>query len=167
MFVFWNAFQFQDDALYYFHTRLIGSVINIKQEGLLMWSDFKKFILRGNVIDLAVAVVIGAAFGAIVNSLVNDIVMPVIGFLTAGINFDDFRVILRQAAGDVPEVAITYGHLIQVVLQFIIIALTVFLVIRSITRMRKKKEEVPPPPPPPVKSDEVALLEEIRDLLKK
>jgi large conductance mechanosensitive channel len=130
-----------------------------------MWSDFKKFVLRGNVIDLAVAVVIGAAFGAVVNSLVNDIIMPVIGFLTAGINFDDFRIILRQASGEIPEVAITYGHLIQVIMQFIIIALTVFLVIRGITKLRKKKEEAPPPPP--AKPDEVVLLEEIRDLLKK
>jgi large conductance mechanosensitive channel len=130
-----------------------------------MWTDFKKFLLRGNVVDLAVAVVLGAAFGAIVSSVVNDIVMPVVGFLTAGINFDDLKIIMRQATADIPEVAITYGHLIQVILQFIIIALTIFLVIRSIAKLRKKQEA--PPPPPPAKSDEVVILGEIRDLLKK
>jgi large conductance mechanosensitive channel len=132
-----------------------------------MWSEFKKFILRGNVIDLAVAVVIGAAFGAVVNSLVNDIVMPIIGSLTAGINFSNFKIVLREAvvATGAQEVAITYGHLIQVIFQFLIIALTIFLVIRGISKMSKKQPEIPAAPP--IKSDEVLLLEEIRDLLKK
>jgi large conductance mechanosensitive channel len=132
-----------------------------------MWSDFKKFLLRGNVIDLAVAVVMGAAFGAIVNSLVNDIVMPVIGFLTAGVDFSSFKIVLQQAveATKTPQVAITYGHLIQVILQFLIIALTIFLVIRGIGKLRRKQEAKPAEPAP--KPDDVVLLEEIRDLLKK
>ena len=134
-----------------------------------MWSEFKKFILRGNVLDLAVAVVIGAAFGAVVNSLVNDIIMPVIGFLTAGISFTDLKIVLSQAVmngADMikPEVAITYGQFIQVILQFLIIALVIFLLVRGINKMRKKKEEETVPPPKPA---DVALLEEIRDLLKK
>lgn len=133
-----------------------------------MWSDFKKFLHRGNVIDLAVAVIIGAAFTAIVNSLVNDIIMPVIGALTAGINFADFKVVLYQAVKDgetiiKPEVAITYGHLIQVVIQFILIALVIFLVVRLLAKMKKKPE----PAAPAAKPDEVKLLEEIRDLLQR
>jgi len=127
-----------------------------------MLGDFKKFILRGNVVDLAIGVVMGAAFGAIVNGVVNDIVMPIIGFLTAGINFADLKIVLSQAVGDKPEVAITYGHLLQVILQFLIIALTVYLIIRAISKLRRKQEE-----PLPAKKDEVLLLEEIRDLLKK
>jgi large conductance mechanosensitive channel len=129
-----------------------------------MWAEFKKFALRGNVIDLAVAVVIGAAFGAIVNSFVNDIVMPVIGFLTAGISFTDLKIILAAAVADKPEVAITYGHLLQIILQFIIIALTIFLVVHGISKLRMKQEKTPEPP---AKPENVKLLEEIRDLLKK
>lgn len=139
-----------------------------------MWQDFKKFILRGNVMDLAIGVVIGAAFGAIVSSLVNDIIMPVIGYLTAGINFSDLKVVLRAAVltgseVTTPEVAITYGNLIQVILQFLIIALTVFLVVKAITTLRERAEskKAVESPVPAVKPDEVRLLEEIRDLLKK
>jgi len=133
-----------------------------------MWSDFKKFLHRGNVIDLAVAVIIGAAFTAIVNSLVNDIIMPVIGALTAGINFADFKVVLYQAVKEgetiiKPEVAITYGHLIQVSIQFILVALVVFLIIRLLAKMKKKPEAAAPA----AKPDDVRLLEEIRDLLQK
>lgn len=129
-----------------------------------MLAEFKKFILRGNVIDLAIAVVIGAAFGAVVNSLVNDIIMPVIGWLTAGVDFSAFKVVLSAAneALGKPEVAITYGHLIQVVLQFLIIATVIFFIIKSINRFKKKAPEEPPK-----KADDVILLEEIRDLLKK
>ncbi len=131
-----------------------------------MWADFKKFIMRGNVMDLAVAVVIGAAFNAIVNSLVNDIIMPVVGALTAGINFSEFKIILTQAIVEndkiiKPEVAITYGHLIQVIIQFIIIAVTIFFIIRLLNKLQKKKE-----PAPAAKPADVQLLEEIRDILK-
>ena len=129
-----------------------------------MWAEFKKFILRGNVIDLAIAVVIGAAFGAVVNGLVNDIIMPVIGWLTAGVDFSAFKVVLSAAdeALGKPEVAITYGHLIQVVLQFLIIATVIFFIIKGINKFKKKAPEEPPKKP-----DDIALLEEIRDLLKK
>jgi large conductance mechanosensitive channel len=142
-----------------------------------MWEDFKKFAFRGNVLDLAVAVVIGAAFGAIVNSFVNDIIMPVIGYLTAGISFSDLKIVLAAATTAngkaVPEVAITYGKLIQTVIQFLVIACSVFSLIRVITKARekmearrKKVEDVKPAEPAP-KPDDVLLLEEIRDLLKK
>jgi large conductance mechanosensitive channel len=129
-----------------------------------MLGDFKKFILRGNVIDLAVAVVMGVAFNAVVNSFVNDIIMPVIGFLTAGISFSDLKIVLKQAAGEAPEVAITYGTLLQVILQFLIIALTIFLVVKGINKLRKKTEKAAEPP---AKPEDVKLLEEIRDLLRK
>jgi len=134
-----------------------------------MWADFKKFIMRGNVMDLAIAVVIGAAFGAIIISLVNDIIMPVIGVLLAGISFSDLKIVLAEAVmenGAVvkPEAAILYGHLIQVILQFLIIALVIFLVVRALARLQKKKEE--PAPAPAAKPADVLLLEEIRDLLK-
>ncbi|HAL74676.1 MAG TPA: large conductance mechanosensitive channel protein MscL [Clostridiales bacterium] len=129
-----------------------------------MWAEFKKFILRGNVIDLAIAVVLGAAFGAIVNGLVNDIIMPIIGWLTAGVDFSAFKIIL-SAADEVlgkPEVAITYGHLIQVILQFLIIAIVIFFIVKGINKFKKKEAEAPAKKP-----DDVILLEEIRDLLKK
>ncbi|HBP38367.1 MAG TPA: large conductance mechanosensitive channel protein MscL [Clostridiales bacterium] len=132
-----------------------------------MWKDFKKFITKGNVIDLAVAVVIGAAFGAVVNGFVNDIIMPVIGYLISGVNFADLKIVLAAAVTEgekvTPEVAIMYGHWLQVILQFLIIAFFVFLMVRSIAKMQKKKEEAPKPA---AKPDDVVLLEEIRDLLK-
>ncbi len=120
-----------------------------------MFKEFKKFIMRGNVIDLAIAVVIGAAFGAIVKSLVDDIIMPIIGFITAGINFSELLIPLGAAS-------IKYGNLIQVIIQFLIIALVVFLVVKLLNRFKKKAEEAPA-----VKAEQIVLLEEIRDLLKK
>lgn len=138
-----------------------------------MLGEFKKFILRGNVIDLAVAVVIGAAFGAIISSIVNDIIMPVIGYVTAGIDFAELRVVLEPAVvvnGEetAAEVAIRYGNLIQVIIQFLIIALCIFFVVKGIAKMRerfeKKKEEAAEPT---ARAEDVVLLEEIRDLLKK
>ncbi len=123
-----------------------------------MWNDFKKFALKGNVIDLAVAVVIGGAFGKIVTSLVNDIIMPVIGFLTSGINFK----YMAYTSGDV---IITYGNFIQSIVDFIIIAFSIFIAIRLITKSRKKEEESPATGEPP-KPTETELLTEIRDLLK-
>jgi large conductance mechanosensitive channel len=133
-----------------------------------MWKDFKKFITKGNVLDLAVAVVIGAAFGAVVNGLVNDIIMPIIGYLTAGINFSDFKIVLAEASMEgakviKPETAITYGHLLQVIIQFLVIALAVFLIVRLVSQFQKKKEEAPKPE---VKPEDTVLLTEIRDLLK-
>jgi len=129
-----------------------------------MWAEFKKFILRGNVIDLAIAVVLGAAFGAIVNGLVNDVIMPVIGWLTAGVDFSALKIVLSAAdeALGKPEAAITYGHLIQVILQFLIIAVVIFFIVKGINKFKKNEPEAPAKKP-----DDVVLLEEIRDLLKK
>jgi large conductance mechanosensitive channel len=129
-----------------------------------MLKEFKKFAFKGNVVDLAVAVVIGAAFGKIVSSLVNDILMPVIGVLVGGFNFGDLRLVLTPATADAAEVAILYGAFIQTVIDFLLISMSIFLVIRLFNRFRKKEEETPAEPPAP--SREAVLLEEIRDLLK-
>ena len=123
-----------------------------------MWKEFKEFALKGNVIDLAVAVVIGGAFGKIVSSLVNDIIMPVIAYLTSGVNFTDMMYVKGS-------VTIAYGNFIQSIVDFIIIAFSIFIAIRLITKSRKKKEETPASGETP-KPTETELLTEIRDLLK-
>lgn len=129
-----------------------------------MLKEFKTFALKGNVIDLAVAVIIGGAFGKIVSSLVNDVLMPIIGAFLGGISFADLKYIITPAAGDVAEVAILYGSFIQSVTDFLIIAFSIFLFIKLLDSQKKKETEVPAAPPAP--DPEVALLEEIRDLLK-
>ena len=138
------------------------------------FDEFKKFAMRGNVIDLAVGVVIGGAFGKITTSIVNDIIMPIIGVLTGGLNFNDWKIILKQAVLDAegavvnPEVAITFGNTISVIIDFIIIAFAVFCLVKGINALHRKKEEAPAAPPaPPEPSAEEKLLTEIRDLLKK
>jgi len=144
------------------------------------FEEFKAFAMRGNVIDLAVGVVIGGAFGKITTSIVNDIIMPIIGVLTGGLNFGDWKIVLKEAvleAGEVvtPEVAITFGNTIAVILDFIIIAFAVFCMVKAINTMhakaealKKKEEEVAAEEPaaPPEPSNEEKLLTEIRDLLK-
>ena len=139
-------------------------------------NEFKTFAMRGNVIDLAVGVVIGGAFGKITTSIVNDIIMPVIGVLTGGLNFGDWKIVLKEAVVDAhlgevvtPEVAITFGNTIAVILDFIIIAFAVFCLVKGINSLHRKKEEEPAPveePAPPEPSAEEKLLAEIRDLLK-
>lgn len=127
-------------------------------------SEFKTFALKGNVIDLAVGVVIGGAFGKIVASLVNDLLMPVLGMILWDVNFSELKYIVEPAAGDVPELAIRYGAFMQSLVDFIIIAFSIFFVIRIINRMMVKKavEEAAPAAP----SNQEVLLTEIRDLLK-
>lgn len=132
--------------------------------------EFKAFAMRGNVLDMAVGVVIGGAFGKITTSIVNDLIMPLISILTGGINFASWKVVLKQAVLDAQgavvseEIAVNYGNTIAVVLDFIIIAFAVFCMIKAINRFHRKKEEAPPAPPEP--SAEEKLLTEIRDLLK-
>ena len=137
--------------------------------------EFKAFAMRGNVIDLAVGVVIGGAFGKITTSIVNDIIMPVISILTSGIDFTDWKIVLKEAvlnaegAVEAAEVAITFGNTIAVVLDFIIIAFAVFCMIKFLNNLHRKKEEPAPEPEPepiPEPSTEEKLLTEIRDLLK-
>lgn len=128
-----------------------------------MLKDFKEFAFKGNVLDMAIGVIIGAAFGKIVTSLVNDLIMPIISILTGGINFTDLKYVITPAHGDVAENAIAYGSFIQNVVDFLIIAFCIFLFVRLIEKF-KKKEEVKVEAPK--KADDVVLLEEIRDLLK-
>jgi large conductance mechanosensitive channel len=123
--------------------------------------DFKAFIMRGNVVDLAVAVVIGGAFGKIVTSLVDDIIMPPIGILVGGIDFAKLKWIIQDSPDPKQIVAINYGAFINTVITFLIIALAVFVVIRLLQKVQPKKADAPPAPTP-----EVTLLTEIRDLLK-
>ncbi|HJU26457.1 MAG TPA: large-conductance mechanosensitive channel protein MscL [Rhodanobacteraceae bacterium] len=123
--------------------------------------EFKAFIMRGNVVDLAVAVVIGGAFGRIVTSLVNDIIMPPIGALIGGIDFSSLKWIIKDSPDPKQVVAINYGTFINTIITFLIIALAIFIVIRLLQRVVPKKDETPPAPPA-----DVVLLTEIRDLLK-
>jgi len=129
-----------------------------------MISEFKKFAMRGNVVDLAVAVVIGAAFGRIVTSFVNDVLMPPIGLLLGGVDFTEFIWTLQEATGEAAAVTVNYGMFIQHIVDFTIIAFAIFMVIRAFENMKKREETIPSPPPEP--NAEEKLLTEIRDLLK-
>lgn len=129
--------------------------------------DFKEFAMRGNVMDLAVAVVIGGAFGKIVTSFVNDILMPPLGLLLGGLDFKDFKMVLKAATEELPAVTWNYGMFIQNVIDFLIIAFAIFMVIRAMVKLQRKKAEEPAPPAPPEPTNEEKLLTEIRDLLKK
>lgn len=127
-----------------------------------MLKEFKEFALKGNVLDLAIGVIIGGAFGKIVSSLVNDIIMPAIGVILGGVSFSDLKYVITSASGDVAEVAVLYGAFIQAIIDFLIIALSIFLFVKLLSARKKKEEKVTAPPP----DLEVVLLEEIRDLLK-
>ena len=137
------------------------------------FDEFKKFAMRGNVIDLAVGVVVGGAFGKITTSLVNDIIMPAVSMLTGGVNFNEWKIILKEAVVDASgaevaaAVSINYGTLISTIIDFIILAFAVFCMVKGINSLHSKKEEAPAAPPaPPEPSAEEKLLAEIRDLLK-
>lgn len=125
--------------------------------------EFKEFAIKGNVVDLAVAVVIGAAFGKIVSSFVADIIMPIVGYFVGGVDFTDLSYVLQAAEGDVAEVALAYGAFIQTLFDFLIVAFAIFMAVKGINNM--KKEEPEPEPAGP--SVEEGLLTEIRDLLAK
>lgn len=145
--------------------------MSTKEKTKGFFQEFKAFAMRGNVVDLAVGVVIGGAFGKITTSVVNDIIMPLVSMLTGGINFSDWKLVLKEAVADAAgvidpatEVAINFGNLISVVLDFIIIAFAVFCMVKALNSLHRKKEEEPAAPPEP--SAEEKLLTEIRDLLK-
>ena len=129
-----------------------------------MMSEFKSFAMRGNVVDMAVGIVIGGAFGKIVSSFVNDVLMPPIGMMMGGVDFSELAVVLKEASGEAAAVTLNYGMFIQTVLDFLIIAFAIFMVIKAMNNMKKKEEEAPAEPPKP--SAEVELLTEIRDSLK-
>lgn len=129
-----------------------------------MMSEFKSFAMRGNVVDMAVGIIIGGAFGKIVSSFVADVIMPPIGVLIGGVDFSDLAVTIKDAAGDAAAVTLNYGAFLQTVFDFLIIAFAIFMAIKAMNSMRKKEEEAPAAPPKPSKEEE--LLTEIRDLLK-
>ncbi len=130
-----------------------------------MLKEFKSFIMKGNLLDLAVAVIIGAAFKTIVTSLVNDVLMPPIGMALGGVDFSDLKYTIQEASGEAAAITINYGAFTQTIIDFVIIAFVIFMVIKGYNSMQKKKEEAPEEPPAP--SNEEVLLAEIRDLLKK
>ena len=129
-----------------------------------MINDFKKFALKGNVMDLAVGVIIGASFGKIITSLVNDILMPIIGILIGGVNFTEIKYVITPASEEIAESAILYGAFIQSIFDFLIIALSIFLFVRLLNSMKKKEAAVEDKAPEP--SNQEIILGEIRDLLK-
>ena len=129
-----------------------------------MQKEFKTFIMRGNVMDMAVGIIIGGAFGKIITSLVNDIIMPVISILTGSVDFKHLKYVIEPAQGEIPELAVYYGQFIQNLVDFVIIAFSIFIMIKMINKLKAKpKEEAAPAKP----SEEVVLLSEIRDELKK
>ena len=144
---------------------------NAKEKSLGLFGEFKEFIKRGNVMDMAVGVVIGTAFGAIVTSLVNDIIMPLVSLATGGMDFSNWFVALDgnkyatlEAAQEAGAATLNYGNLISVIINFIIVAFCIFMVVKAMNKFKKKEE---PKEEAPKKSDEVVLLEEIRDIMKK
>lgn len=127
--------------------------------------EFKEFAVKGNVIDLAVGVIIGAAFGKIVSSFVSDVVMPPLGLLTSGVDFKDLALTLQAADGAKPAVLLKYGVFLQSILDFFLVAMAIFLVVNLINRLKREEQAKPPAPPEPSKQE--LLLTEIRDLLQK
>ena len=127
--------------------------------------EFKTFAMKGNMVDMAVGIIIGAAFGKIVASLVNDILMPPLGLLLGGVNFTDLKLVMKAATDTAPAVTWNYGSFIQTAIDFLIVAFAIFMLVKAINASKKKEAAAPPPPPAP--SKEETLLTEIRDLLKK
>ncbi len=142
-----------------------ATVTPLSRESLMGFvQEFKAFAMRGNVVDMAVGIVIGAAFGKIVSSFVADVLMPPIGMITGGVDFSDKKVTLQDAVGDTPAVTLNWGLFVNTVVDFVIVAFAIFLVVKLMNASRKKEEAAPPPPPKP--SDEIVLLTQIRDALK-
>ena len=128
--------------------------------------DFKDFASKGNVLDLAIGVIMGSAFGKIVSSLVNDIIMPVISIMTGGLNFSDIKIVLKAATETTAEVALQTGTFLKNVIDFFIIALSIFLMIRALAKVKRKQEEKPVAPAAPVEN-ELSILKDIKSLLEK
>ncbi len=130
-----------------------------------MMSEFKDFAIKGNVVDMAVGIIVGVAFGKIVSSFVADVVMPPIGVMLGGVDFTDLALTIQEASGDAAAVTMNYGKFIQTMIDFTIIAFVIFIAVKMINSLKKKEEAAPSSPPKP--SNEEVLLSEIRDLLKK
>ena len=149
---------------------IIGKLNALNNTTMSMMKEFKEFAMRGNVMDLAIAVVIGAAFGRIVTSLVNDVIMPPIGLLTGGVDFSELKLIMKDPVVDAngavvtEAVSINYGLFIQTIISFLIIAIAVFMIVKVMNNLKRKKAESPSVPPAPTKEE--VLLTEIRDALR-
>jgi large conductance mechanosensitive channel len=148
-----------------------SSVVYFLQEAITMLKEFREFIMRGNVIDLAEALIVGAAFGAIVNSLVKDILMPVVGYVLGGVDFTNLFIVLGggsypslKAAQDAGAATINYGVFINTIITFLVVALAMFFVVKAVNKLKRQPAEAPVAPPAPTKEEQ--LLTEIRDLLK-
>ncbi|HRP01424.1 MAG TPA: large-conductance mechanosensitive channel protein MscL [Candidatus Kapabacteria bacterium] len=128
--------------------------------------EFKEFAVKGNVVDMAVGIIIGGAFGKIVSSFVNDVIMPPIGAMLGGVDFSSLQIIVKDAIGDTPAVAIKYGVFLNTVIDFLIVAFTIFLLVKIMNKLKRKEEEATPAAPAPTPED-ILLLREIRDQLKK
>jgi len=132
-----------------------------------MMSEFKDFAMRGNVVDMAVGIIIGAAFGKIVSSFVNDVLMPPLGVMLGGVDFSNLSMTIQEAAGDAAAITLNYGTFIQTIVDFVIIAFAIFMAIKAMNSMKKKEEEAAAAPEePPKPSNEQVLLTEIRDALR-
>lgn len=131
-----------------------------------MIKEFKEFAVKGNVMDMAVGIIIGAAFGKIVSSFVGDVIMPPIGVLLGGVDFSNLSILVKEAGGGKPAVVVSYGKFIQTVIDFGIIAFAVFAMVKSLNTLKKKQEPAPVEPPPAEPSKQELLLAEIRDLLR-
>lgn len=129
------------------------------------FKEFREFAMKGNVVDMAVGIIIGAAFGKIVSSLVADVIMPPLGLIIGGVDFKQFSLVLREAQGDIPAVVMNYGMFIQTIFDFVIVAFAIFMAIKVMNKVRREKEEAAPAEPAAPSTEEV-LLSEIRDLLK-
>lgn len=129
-----------------------------------MMSEFKEFAMKGNVVDMAVGIIIGAAFGKIVSSFVGDVIMPPLGVIIGGVDFSSLSFIVKEAVGDAAAVTINYGKFLQTVFDFTIVAFAIFMAIKAMNSLKKKEEAAPAAPPAPTKEE--VLLTEIRDLLK-
>ena len=130
--------------------------------------DFKAFTMKGNVVDMAVGIIIGAAFGKIVSTFVSDVLMPPLGLLIGNVDFSDLKWTIKEAVGDAQAISINYGLFIQTIIDFVIVAFSIFVLIRFLAKLNRKnqQQEAATPPPPPAPSQEEILLTEIRDLLK-
>jgi large conductance mechanosensitive channel len=135
----------------------------MREESMSFAKEFKEFAMRGNVVDMAVGIVIGAAFGKIVSAFVDGVIMPPLGLVIGGVDFSDLKLVLQKAEGDAAAVTLNYGAFIQTIVDFTIIAFALFCVIKAMNHMKKKEEAAPTTTPP----RQEVLLEEIRDLLKK
>lgn len=137
----------------------------LKLTSMKIVAEFKAFAMKGNVTDMAVGIIIGAAFGKIVSSIVTDIIMPPLGLLIGGVNFTDLKIVMKAATETGPAVTLNYGNFLQVTFDFIIVAFAIFMVIKAMNAAKRKQEAAPAVPPAPTKQE--VLLTEIRDLLKK